>query len=250
MLQPVITINDFQGPLDLLLHLIKEKNVDILSLDLNNVTSQYVMFINQQLPHNIDLVSEYLPIAAYLLELQSKQLLPSIEVLVDSDYEAEINRQKLIARLLEYKKFKEISNYFKQQAVNRTQLLTKPPTDIKSYFSKDIVPTLVKSNVSKLTQAMLNLFTRLQSENKLPVNLAINLISTEDRVQEIKKLLKTYPQTLFTLEQLFVTKTLTVHYFIITFIAILDLASHQYLNLVQTTLFSEITVIYRGESHE
>ncbi|WP_375317110.1 segregation/condensation protein A [Spiroplasma endosymbiont of Virgichneumon dumeticola] len=234
----------------MLLHLIKEKNVDILNLDLNNVITQYVTFINQQLPHNIDLVSEYLPIAAYLLELQSKQLLPSPEVIIDSDYENELNRQKLITRLLEYKKFKEISNYFKQQAVNRTQLLTKLPTDIKSYLSTDIVPTLVKSNVNKLTQAMLNLFTRLQSENKLPVNLALNLISTEDRTQEIKKLLKSHPQTYFTLEQLFFTKTLTLHYFIITFIAILDLASHQYLHLVQTTIFSEITVIYRGENHE
>ncbi|WP_342275972.1 segregation/condensation protein A [Spiroplasma endosymbiont of Nebria brevicollis] len=250
MLQPVITINDFQGPMDLLLHLIKEKNVDILSLDLNNVTTQYVTFINQQLPHNIDVVSEYLPIAAYLLELQSKQLLPSPEVVIDSDYENELNRQKLIARLLEYKKFKEISNYFKQQAVNRTLLLTKLPTDIKSYLSKEIVPTLVKSNVNKLTQAMLSLFARLQSENKLPVNLALNLISTEDRAQEIKKLLKSHPQTYFTLEQLFFTKTLTLHYFIITFISILDLASHQYLHLVQTTTFSEITVIYRGENHE
>lgn len=250
MLQPVITINDFQGPMDLLLHLIKEKNVDILNLDLNNVITQYVTFINQQLPHNIDLVSEYLPISAYLLELQSKQLLPSPEVIIDSDYENELNRQKLIDRLLEYKKFKEISNYFKQQAVNRTQLLTKLPTDIKTYLSTDIVPTLVKSNVNKLTQAMLSLFTRLQSENKLPVNLALNLISTEDRTQEIKKLLKSHPQTYFTLEQLFFTKTLTLHYFIITFIAILDLASHQYLHLVQTTIFSEITVIYRGENHE
>lgn len=250
MLQPVITINDFQGPMDLLLHLIKEKNVDILTLDLNNVTTQYITFINQQLPNNIDLVSQYLPIASYLLELQSKQLLPTPQVVVDSDYENEIDRQKLIARLLEYKKFKEISNYFKQQAVNRKQFLTKPPTDIKSYLSKDIGETLVKTNINKLTQAMLSLFTRLQTENKLPVNLTINLISVEDRIQEIKKLLKIHPQTYFTLEQLLVTKTLTLHYFIITFIAILDLACHQYLHLVQTTIFAEINVIYRGDRNE
>ncbi len=69
MLQPVITIESFQGPMDLLLHLIKEKNIDILDLNLNDVTNQYVHFINEELIKNIDLVSEYLPIAAYLLEL-------------------------------------------------------------------------------------------------------------------------------------------------------------------------------------
>lgn len=196
MLQPVITIESFQGPMDLLLHLIKEKNIDILDLNLNDVTNQYVHFINEELIKNIDLVSEYLPIAAYLLELQSKQLLPKQELVVDSAYENEVNRQKLIARLLEYKKFKEISNYFKEQAVYRTQLLTKAPSDLKTYLVDEITPILVKNNVNKLTQAMLNLFNRLQNENKLPVNLALNLISAEDRAKEIKQLLKKIPSNI------------------------------------------------------
>ncbi|CAB1053477.1 segregation/condensation protein A [Spiroplasma endosymbiont of Danaus chrysippus] len=250
MLQPVITIESFQGPMDLLLHLIKEKNIDILDLNLNDVTNQYVHFINEELIKNIDLVSEYLPIAAYLLELQSKQLLPKQELVVDSAYENEVNRQKLIARLLEYKKFKEISNYFKEQAVYRTQLLTKAPSDLKTYLVDEITPILVKNNVNKLTQAMLNLFNRLQNENKLPVNLALNLISAEDRAKEIKQLLKKNPKQHFTLEQLFFTKILTLHYFIITFIAILDLANHQMLHIIQTNTFTEITVIYRGEKNE
>lgn len=250
MQQPVITIKSFQGPIDLLLHLIKEKNLDILALNLNEVTNQYLNFINEQLMQNIDLISEYLPIAAYLLELQSKQLLPKQELIIDSDYEHEINRQKLINRLLEYKKFKEISSYFKEQAAHRMQLLTKAPSDLKSYLVDEISPVLLKNNVNKLTQAMLNLFNRLQSENKLPINLALNLISAEDRAKEIKQLLKKNPQNHFTLEQLFFTKTLTLHYFIITFIAILDLANHQILHIMQTNTFTEITVIYRGDNYE
>lgn len=250
MQQPVITIKSFQGSMDLLLHLIKEKNIDILELNLNEVTNQYLNFINEQLMQNIDLISEYLPIAAYLLELQSKQLLPKQELIIDSTYEHEINRQKLINRLLEYKKFKEISSYFKEQAAHRTQLLTKAPSDLKSYSADEISPVLLKNNVNKLTQAMLNLFSRLQSENKLPVNLALNLISAEDRAKEIKQLLKKNPQSHFTLEQLFFTKTLTLHYFIITFIAILDLANHQILHIMQTNTFTEITVIYRGDNYE
>lgn len=251
MQQPVITIKSFQGPMDLLLHLIKEKNLDILKLNLNEVTNQYLNFINEQLMQNIDLISEYLPIVAYLLELQSKQLLPKQELIIDSAYEQEINRQKLINRLLEYKKFKEISSYFKEQAAHRTQLLTKAPSDLKAYLADEISPpVLLKNNVNKLAQAMLNLFNRLQSENKLPVNLSLNLISAEDRAKEIKQLLQKNPQTHFKLEQLFFTKTLTLHYFIITFIAILDLANHQILHIMQTNTFTEITVIYRGDYYE
>lgn len=250
MLPPVITIKSFQGPMDLLLHLVKEKNIDILELNLNEVISQYVSFINQELTQNIDLISEYLPITAYLLELQSKQLLPKQELIVDSAYENEINRQKLITRLLEYKKFKEISSYFKEQATSRSQLLTKAPSDLKSYLVNEVAPVLLKNNVNKLTQAMLNLFNKLQSENKLPVNLALNLISAEDRAKEIKQLLKKNPKQHFGLEQLFFTETLTLHYFIITFIAILDLANHQFLHITQTSTFTEITVIYRSDNNE
>jgi len=249
MVQPIITIKQFQGPLDLLLHLIKAKNLDIMTLDLNEITNQYVTFIHQEIKQSIDDISEYLPIAAYLIELQSKQLLPKPELVIDSDYEAEINRQKLIARLLEYKKFKEVSHYFKAQADMRTQLLTKTPSDLKPYLELNYEPILIKNNVNKLAQAMLNLFTRLQKENKLPVNLKLNLISAEDRAQEIKQLLSNNPQKHFLLEELFITSNLTLHYFIITFIAILDLANHQILHLVQTNNFAKITVIARGEVH-
>lgn len=250
MIQPIITTSSFQGPMDLLLHLIKEKNLNILELNLNEVTNQYVSFINKELVTNLDLVSEYLPIAAYLLELQSKQLLPKPELIVDSVYESEVNRQKLINRLLEYKKFKEVSSYFQAQAMQRTQLLTKSPSDLKPYLVTATSSVLVKNNINKLTQAMLNLFTRLKNENKLPVNLALNLISAEDRAKEIKELLRQNPHQYFTLEQLFFTKNLNLHYFIITFIAILDLANHQNLNIIQTNTFTKITVIYRGDKYE
>jgi len=250
MIQPVITIKSFHGPMDLLLHLIKTKKLAILDLNLNDITNQYVEFINIQAPQNLDIASEYLPLATYLLELQSKQLLPKPPVIIDNIAENEINRQKLIMRLLEYKKFKDISSYFQQQAVQRTQLLTKLPSDLKPYLNHNQMPVIIKNNINKLTNAMLNLFKRLQNENKLPLNLTLNLISVEVRTQEIKTLLQNNPQQAFCLEQLFNAHPITLHYFIITFIAILDLANHQFLNLLQTSNFSTITVIYGGKNNE
>lgn len=248
MKELTITIADFQGPLDLLLHLIKEKKLEILKLDLQIVTKQYLDFIFQDISINLEHISEYLPVAAYLLELQSKQLLPSVEVEeIDSSYEAEINRQKLINRILEYKKFKEITGYFQNQAQNRQKMFVKEASNLKSYFPEESKATiLAKNNISQLSQAMINLWKHLQKENKLPVNLNLNLISAEDRALEIKKILKSNKEQYISLESLFLIEDLSLHYFIITFIAILDLAKHQFLIIDQKDNFGQIMIKYKG----
>lgn len=247
MKELTITIADFQGPLDLLLHLIKEKKLDILNLDLQVITNQYLDFIFQDININLESISEYLPIAAYLLELQSKQLLPLNEEEIDSDYEAEVNRQRLISRILEYKKFKEITSYFQQQAQIRQKIFVKNASDLKQYFpevNQSII--LAKNNINQLSQAMIHLWNQLQEENKLPVNLNLNLISAEDRAVEIKKILKEKKDQYITLESLFLVEELNLHYFIITFIAILDLAKHQFLVIDQKDDFGQIMIKYRG----
>lgn len=243
-----ISIADFQGPLDLLLHLIKEKKMDIMNFDLQIITKQYLEFIFQDTNVNLEYISEYLPIAAYLLELQSKQLLPvSVEETKDSTLENEINRQKLINRILEYKKFKEITSYFQMQAQNRRKMFVKDSSNLKEYFSESTeAPILGKNNINQLAQAMLNLWTNLQKENKIPVNLKLNLISAEDRAMEIKKILRKNKDQYFSLESLFLIEDLSLHYFIITFIAILDLAKHQFLMIDQKDDFGQIMIKYKG----
>lgn len=251
MKELTITIADFQGPLDLLLHLIKEKKMEILNLDLQIVANQYLEFIFQDDNINLEYTSEYLPLASYLLELQSKQLLPVPAMdEIDSNYEAEINRQKLINRILEYKKFKEITSYFQTQAHNRQKLFFKDASNLKEYFPEESKATiLAKNNINQLGQAMINLWKHLQSENKLPVNLNLNLISAEDRALEIKKILKSNKNQFVTLESLFLVENLSLHYFIITFIAILDLAKHQFLIIEQSDNFGPIMIKYKGDKN-
>lgn len=251
MKELTVTIDEFQGPLDLLLHLIKEKKMDILNLDLQIITNRYLDYIFQNEPLNLEYVSEYLPVAAYLLELQSKQLLPIPDAeTIDSNYEVEINRQKLISRILEYKKFKEVTSYFQEQAQNRQKMHFKDASDLKEYFAEDLKPSiLAKNNINQLSQAMVNLWKHLQAENKLPVNLNLNLISAEDRSLEIKKILKQNKDHYVSLESLFLVEDLSLHYFIITFIAILDLAKHQFLLIKQEANFGQIMIKYKGAHH-
>lgn len=248
MQELMINIESFQGPIDLLLHLIKEKDLDILNLDLQVVTEQYLAFIFKDENINLEIISEYLPTASYLLELQSKRLLPvSKTEEIDSEYEDEINRQKLINRILEYKKFKEITGYFEKQAINRQKLFVKDATNLKEYFGdENQVPILAKNNINQLGQAMINLWKQLQKENKLSVNLNLNLISAEDRAEEIKNILKKNKDQFIRLETLFLVTDLSLHYFVITFIAILDLAKHQFLIIEQKDNFGPIMIKYRS----
>ena len=99
-------INDFEGPLDLLLHLIKESKMDIMNIEIEKITKQYMDYLDLQEKMNLEIASEYLVLAAELLEIKSKMLLP--RQTVEEDEEEEDPREELVNRLLEYQAYKEI----------------------------------------------------------------------------------------------------------------------------------------------
>ena len=100
-----IEIPEFEGPLDLLLHLIKQANINIQDISIDEITKQYLKYIEMMEEMNLDVASEYLVMAAELIEMKSKMLLPRYE---DENEEEEVDpREQLIHRLIEYQKYKE-----------------------------------------------------------------------------------------------------------------------------------------------
>ena len=99
-----IKIENFEGPLDLLCHLIDKNKMDIYDINLSEITDQYIEFIKQMEQMNLDVTSEFLVMSSTLLYLKSKHLLPKTE-----DDEEEITEEELIRRIIEYKKYKEIT---------------------------------------------------------------------------------------------------------------------------------------------
>ena len=120
-----VTIDQFEGPLDLMLHLIKENKLDLFDLDMNVLTTQYIEFIHQMKDLHLEIASEYLSELASLIEYKSKKLLPREEVQVEEEYE-EDQRTKLVARLVEYQKYKEISEKLRIDYENRQKHFTRP----------------------------------------------------------------------------------------------------------------------------
>ena len=117
-------INDFEGPLDLLLHLVKTSEMDIYDISVEKITEQYLEFIRRMEEMNLTVASEYLVMAAELIELKSRLLLPNSKNDEDDEYE-EDPRENLINRLVEYKKYKELTPTFKKLEEDRKNIYIK-----------------------------------------------------------------------------------------------------------------------------
>ena len=131
-------INEFEGPLDLLLHLIKQSEMDIMDIEIVKLTDQYLEYINNMEKFNLNVASEYLVLASTLTYLKSKALLPKKETEEEEDDEYNETKEDLINRLLEYKRYKEVTNAFKVLEDARSNIYSKTPSNIKEYKGENI----------------------------------------------------------------------------------------------------------------
>ena len=104
-----ISIDNFEGPLDLLLHLVKESNIDICDIKIDEITEKYLDYIRKQDELNINVSSSYLVMASELMYIKSKSLLPKVKNDNDEEVDEELTRENLINKLIEYKKYKELT---------------------------------------------------------------------------------------------------------------------------------------------
>ena len=106
-------VSDFEGPLDLLLHMVKESKMDIYEINISDIINQYLDFIHSLEEKNIDIASEYLVMASELMEIKSRMLLPRYQE--ESEEEELDPREQLIHKLIEYQKYKKLSQQMEQK---------------------------------------------------------------------------------------------------------------------------------------
>ena len=156
-----VTIDQFEGPLDLMLHLIKENKLDLFDLDMNVLASQYIDYIQKMEEIHLEIASEYLEELASLVEYKSRKLLPRNDVEVTQDYE-EDQRDKLVNRLLEYQRYKEASEFLKEEFDKRQKLYTRPQASIvSSWQSQPVLDSLEKQSPYDLLKAMNRVVSRM-----------------------------------------------------------------------------------------
>lgn len=225
------TINDFEGPLDLLLHLIKQSNINICDINIVEITEQYLDFINSSKNINLNIASEYLIMAAELMEIKSKMLLPKQEKEPEEEI---ISKENLINKLIEYNKYKNIIPQFKELNIERNNVYTKSPENL-NILEKEVVNN--ETSDLKILLDAFNNFLNNQKDNQ-PLNTTVTKkeYSIEKRNKEIKNLLKLKKIVKF--NELF--DIITKEYIVITFLSILDLAKKNEIYIEQDKNFNAI----------
>lgn len=231
-----VTVDQFTGPLDLLLHLIKEHDMDLLDLDVAAVCDQYLAYIQTMDPSLLEAVSEYLVMAAWLIEMKSKLLLPKPEIDEEDDYEAE--RKRMIERLIEKNRINGILEPFEASYDKRQTMHSKIPSALEEYLpsGEETIPEGME--VYDLIKAMQRVMQRRALLQPLESKIARVEISIDERTEQIRSYFLRHKDKTVDFEDLFDEGD---RYFaIVTFLSILVLVKNSELLITQSGNFEKI----------
>ena len=231
-----VTVDQFTGPLDLLLHLIKEHDMDLLDLDVAAVCDQYLAYIQTMDPSLLEAVSEYLVMAAWLIEMKSKLLLPKPEIDEEDDYEAE--RKRMIERLIEKNRINGILEAFEASYDKRQTMHSKIPSALEEYLpsGEETIPEGME--VYDLIKAMQRVMQRRALLQPLESKIARVEISIDERTEQIRSYFLRHKDKTVDFEDLFDEGD---RYFaMVTFLSILVLVKNSELLITQSGNFEKI----------
>ena len=219
-------LDNFDGPLDLLLALVKEKNIDIFDVDLIELTNQYLEIIKNLKPNDFDMASEYLVMAATLIHLKARMILQDPEV----EEEVRKEKKRLLEQIAEHQKFKEIGITLREKEYDRQNLYEKEPEDLSDFIRETDDSVLDgHANSSRLIAVLRKMFERTYAEIIRNVTITTVAVSPEEMKKRIIKLFSERDEVSF--EEIFSVPS--VGHFVITLLAVLDLARQQIIKMEQ-----------------
>ena len=232
----LIKIDNFEGPLDLLCHLIEVNKMNIYDINLNEITDQYINYINEMEKMNLEIASEFLVMASTLLYLKSKKLLPKQE-----EETEELTEEELIRRIIEYKKFKEISKTFKQDYIENSNRFFKGQEEIelpKKKLDTEYEDTLIPEIYMKLVQRTSER-VNLNAKNIEKIAIVENY-TVGSKVKEMFKVL--VKQRKFVFNKLFSIKKRNKQEVVTAFSGLLEMSRRSKVETTQEELFGDILV--------
>lgn len=232
-----LCINDFEGPLDLLLHLVKTAKMDIYEIDTKYIIDKYLEFINTLNKDDLDDASEYLVMASELIHLKSRLLL-NLESEESNDDEYTINSEEdLKNKLIEYERYQNVTNVFKELEEKRNEFFTKLPENLNEFV--DTKEKLEGNmDVELLKVALIELNKRMSYQKPINTRITRKEISVEERKEYIREFISKRKNVKFT--DLFEEYSKDV--VVATFLSILDMCKTQEITLRQDSNFGEIYI--------
>jgi len=235
-----LNINDFSGPLDLLLFMVKKREIDIYEIDIKIIIDEYITFINSLDKNDLDNKSEYLIMASELIHLKSKLLLGLDEEEPNENYEI-VSEDQLRDKILEYERYKNINENFKILEANRQDFFTKLPESLKEYNTKETI--IEEMDVDLLVEAILAITQRQEIIKPKTTKIARKELNINDKITYIKNILKENEKIEFT--SLF--QDYSKNELIITLLSVLEMSKNKEVVLSQSKNFSKIFIEVRHE---
>ena len=231
-----IKIENFEGPLDLLCHLIEKNKMNIYDINLSEITEQYIEYLRKMESMDLEIASEFLVMASTLLFIKSKKLLPKQE-----EEEEELTEEELIRRIIEYKKFKEISKIFKEQYAQNSKRYYKiqekielPKQKIEREYDNLVIPTiyrnLIERNREKINQNAKNIEKIAITDN----------YTVSSKVKEMYKIL--VKQKKFVFNKFYSLKKRNKQEVVTAFSGLLEMSRRSKVQTNQENLFGDINV--------
>jgi segregation and condensation protein A len=233
-----IRLDAFEGPLDLLLHLIKREEIDIWNIPIAHITEQYLAYLQIMKELNINVAGEWLMTAASLILIKSKMLLPKDPVTESQVEESEDPRTELVYQLLEHQKFKNAAEMLYTREEVENAVWNKPPEDVLEDSNEVVAVTLFD-----ILRAFHEVVLRFESQRLLEVEQ--EEVSIEQKIADLRRLLIVHDKILFST---FFTQIRSKKHLIVTFLALLELVRLHEVWLYQKNAFDEIHISKLKES--
>lgn len=235
-----VVLQNFEGPMDLLLYLISKHKMNIFDISLSELTDKYVEYLNELTESNIEVASEFIVMAATLLDIKARRLLPEIEPKED---EEEITEEDIINKIIEYKKYKEISEKIQELYSTNFGSFSKPFEKIK--YKENIHYTGQKLDVNELYEIYSDILYRNASKinkkaeeiNKLAV---YEKVTVKDKVKQIVNYLNSNNKMVF--NSMYNVKNCNNLEIATAFLGVLELSKLKQVLIDQDYLFSDINV--------
>lgn len=239
-----VKLDAFEGPLDLLLHLIKQYEIDIYDIPMAQLTGQYMNYIHTMQQLELNIASEYLVVASELLAIKSQMLLPKPEAPDDDEEYMEDPREELMERLIEYRKYKEAAGKLKEKETEANHIFTRPPVVFDGLNTEKKPVERGDMSIYDMLGALGKMLERKKWKEPLDTKIKRAEIPIEQRMADILQLTKNAEDGVV-FSGLF-PQNVREH-IVVTFIALLELMKNNQVYCRQKQHFDELVVYSMGE---
>ena len=237
---PIIKLQNFDGPFDLLLHLIKKNKMSINDIKIYDITRQYLDYIKLMKELDLEITSEFIVLAATLIEIKSKSLLPKLKIEEEKDEKDLIKELK--GKLIEYKKFKKIALFLKDKDGKGGVVFTKKPEiieDTSEGFDENYLKNISMIDLYELYNDLIKKYNEKQNINTIDKKINVDRYKIEDKIEELKQTLQEKNIMKFSKISAKCECKLEI---VVTFLALLELIKDNFIKVLQYDNLGEIII--------